>query len=70
MAASVLSLSSASKASVFSERRPVPAYFFYSKSFLWKGLPTAKVRRKIIDQILCCISFCLEIGTHLGHLFA
>ena len=31
---------------------------------------TVKVRKKIIDQILGCISFCFEIPAHLGHLFA
>ena len=70
MGASALSLSSAYKASVFSEINPVPPYFFHLKSFLWKGPLTVKVRKKIINQILGYISFCSEIRAHLGHLFA
>ena len=69
MAAPTHSLSSAYKASVFSEIDPVPLYFFYLKSFLWKGPLTVKVRKKIIDQILGYISFCSEIRAQLGHLF-
>ena len=70
MAASALSLSSAYKTFVFSEINPVPPIFFHLKSFLWKGPLTVKVRKKIIDQILGYISFCIEIHIHLGHLFA
>ena len=70
MAASALSLSSAYKTSVLSESNPVPPIFFHLKSFLWKGPLTVKVRKKIIDQILGCISFCIEIRAYLGHLFA
>ena len=66
VAASSLLLSSAYKASVFSEINPVPPYFFHLKSFLWKGPLTVKVRKKFIDQILGYI----EIRAHLGHLFA
>ena len=40
------------------------------KSFLWKGPPTVKVRKKIIDQMLGHISFCFEIRAHLVRLFA
>ena len=40
------------------------------KSFLWKGPPTAKVRKKTIVQILGYNSFYIEIRTHFGHLFA
>ena len=46
VAASSLLLSSAYKASVFSEINPVPPYFFHLKSFLWKGPLTVKVRKK------------------------
>ena len=70
MAASALSLSSAYKASVFSDINPVLPYFFHLKSFLWKGPLTVKVRKKFIDQIFGYISFCFEIHAHLGHLFA
>ena len=72
MAASALSLSSVlSLTSVFSEISPVPhIYFFHLKSFLWKGPLTVKVRKKIIDQILGYISFCIEIRAYLGNLFA
>ena len=70
MAASALSLSSVlSLTSVFSEISPVPhIYFFHLKSFLWKGPLTVKVRKKIIDQILGYISFCIEIRAYLGYL--
>ena len=70
MTASAFSLSSAYKTSVFSEINAVPPYFYHLKSFLWKGPLTVKVRKKIIDQILGYISFCIEIHGHLGHLFA
>ena len=68
--ASALSLSSAYKIPVFSEINPVTPIFFHLESFLWKGPLTAKVRKKVIDQILGYISFCIEIRAHLGHLFA
>ena len=71
MAASALLISSAYKTAVFSESNPVPPYyFFHLKSLLWKGPLTVKVRKKMIDQNLGYISFCSEIGAHLGHLFA
>ena len=41
-------LSSAYRASVFSEIDPVPLFFFHLKSFLWKGPRTVKVRKKIM----------------------
>ena len=66
VAASALSLSSASKASVSSECNPVLPYPLHLKFFLWKDLLTAKVRKKIIDQILAYISFHFEIHAHLG----
>ena len=44
--------------------------FFHLESFLWKRPMTVEVRKKIIDQILGYISFCIEIRAHLGHLFA
>ena len=56
VAASALSLSPAYKASYI--------------NFLWKGPLTVKVRKKIINQILGYISFCIKIRAHLGHLFA
>ena len=68
VAASALPLSSVSKTTVFSESNPVLPYFFHLKSFAWKGPLTVKVRKKI-DQILGYISFCIEIRSHLGHLF-
>ena len=71
VAASTLSLSSAYKASAFSEINLVPPSFFLRlKSFLWKGHLTVKARKKIIDQILSYSSFCFQIRAHLGHLFA
>ena len=70
MAASALSLSSTYKTSVFSEIKPVPPYHFHVKPSLWKGPLTVKVEKKIIDQILGYISFCIEKHGHLGHLFA
>ena len=54
----------------FSEINPVPAYFFSLKIFPVEGPLTVKVRKKIIDQILGYISFCIEIHAHLGHLLA
>ena len=63
-------LSPAYKASVFAKINPVPPICFHLKCFLWKGLLTVKVRKKIIDQILGYISFCFEICAHLSHLFA
>ena len=48
MGASALWLSSAYKASVFSEIDPVPLFFSHVKSFLWEGPLTVKVRKKII----------------------
>ena len=66
MAAPALSLSSACKASIFSESS-VPLHFFLLKSFLRKGLLTVEVKKKI-DQILGYISFYFEIRTYLGHL--
>ena len=70
MAASVLSLSSMFKTSVFSEINPVSTIFFHLKPFLRTGPLTVKVRKKIIDQILGYISFCTEIRAQSGHLFA
>ena len=70
VAAFALLLSSACKSFVFSENSPIAPYFFQLKSFLWKGLLTVKVRKKIIDQILGYISFCFEIYAHLCHPFA
>ena len=70
VAAFALVLSSACKSSIFSESSPIAPYFFQLKSFLWKGLLTVKVRKKIIDQILGYISFCFEIYAHLCHPFA
>ena len=70
MAASAVLLSTAHKTSVFSEIKPVPPHSFHLKSFLWKVPLTVKVRKKIIDQILGYISFCVEIRAYLGHLFA
>ena len=67
MAAPAFSLSSACKASIFSESSPVPLHFFLLKSFLRKGLLTVEVKKKI-DQILGYISFYFEIRTYLGHL--
>ena len=60
VATSAISLSSAYKASVFSEINPVPLYFFHLKSFLWNGPLAVKVRKKIINQILDNIGFCLK----------
>ena len=68
MAASALSLSSAHKTYVFSEINPIPPIYFHLKPFLWKGPLTVKVRKKIIDQNLGYINFCIEIRAHLGHL--
>ena len=70
MAVSAFLLSSAYKPSVFSEINPVPPILFHLKSFLWKGPLRAKIRKRIINQILDYISFYFEIRTHLGHLFA
>ena len=70
MAASTFLLSSANKASVFTESNPVPHVFFHLRSFLWKGPQTVKVRKKIIYQILGYISFCFEMRAHLANLFA
>ena len=54
----------------FQKVAPYPHLFFPLNSFLWKGLLTVKVRKKIIDQILGYISFCFEAPAHLDHLFA
>ena len=53
--------------SVFSGINHVPPYFFYLKFFLWKCPLTVKVRKKIIDQILGCISFYFEIRAHFSY---
>ena len=70
MAASTLLLSSACKASPFSESTPVSPYFFSLKILPMEGPFDSQSRRKIIDQILGYISFCFEIHTHVDHLFA
>ena len=64
MAASTLSLSSAYKASVFSEINPVPHIFFNLKSFLRKGPPTVKVRKKCA---LFCAPFHIINSSHNHH---
>ena len=71
MATSALLVTSAYKASDFSESYPAPPFilFFHLKFFLWKGPLTVKVRKKNIDQILGYISFCFEMQSHLGHIF-
>ena len=64
-------LSSAYKASVFLEINPVPPIFFFTENPSYgKALWQSKLEKRIIDQILGCISFCFEIRAYLGHLFA
>ena len=58
LVASLLLLSSAS---AFSEINPRPQCLPHVKSSLWKGPPTAKIRKKFINLILGYISFYLEI---------
>ena len=69
MAASALLLRSAYKASVFSQIKPVPPYFFHLKNFLWKVALTVKVRNNHRSDF-GLHQFCIEIRAHLGHLFA
>ena len=71
MAVSALSLRSAYKTSVFSEIIPVLPYLFQVKYLSYgKVRWQSKLEKKIIDQILGYISFCIEIRAYLGHLFA
>ena len=60
MTASALLLSSAHKASVFSEINPVPPLFFFTQNpssgkVLWQS----KLEKKIIDQIFATLVFVL-----------
>ena len=71
MAASALSLSSAYKASVFSEINPVlPSLFTLKILSMEKSSDSQSYKKKIIDQILGYISFSIKSLAHLGNLFA
>ena len=71
MAASSLLLSSAYKASVFSEINPILQYFI-SLKILPTERPTGRQskKKKSSIRLWASISFYFEGHTHLGHLFA
>ena len=70
VAASVLSLCSTYKASVFSEINPIPPYFCSLKIFPMERSSDSQSQKKIYRPNFKLHQFCFEICAHLGHLFA